>query len=154
MKTNYYRRLRLTIAIRFRHKSLWHFIGVQLFPRFIQPKDNFPKYTVNINNVCLARFNVWLMWSNSNVEPRKKPYGNRWWENTSSWNRFRLEFQHLKLFKYKSLATYWPFGNYSHTRTARNTWIMYTRKYRTPTSKQFNGFAYLRLEYGAKRIII
>lgn len=32
MKTNYHRRLRLTIAIRFRHKSLWHFIGVQFFP--------------------------------------------------------------------------------------------------------------------------
>lgn len=27
-------------------------------------------------------------------------------EKASLWNRFRLEFQHLKLFKYKSLATY------------------------------------------------
>lgn len=34
----------------------------------------------------------------------------------SSWNRFRLEFQHLKLFKYKSLATY-ASARIIHTRT-------------------------------------
>lgn len=67
-------------------------------------------------------------------------------ERESLWNRFRLEFQHLKLFKYKSLATYATFGGFFHTTritsSAVHTWdnVYKPESVRgMVTSKQFNG---------------